>query len=134
VNAIMSQVLLWGSIMLYIDEMKLGKEANNAQDYNNSEEVEQLTEERLITIRNLISSVWVVSVVLFFGSLNKDYINSFVGTATANTYVKQCWDWQMIQNPRVADESIVKVRASLSLFFSLHFSLTHTLTLSAFSS
>jgi hypothetical protein len=108
----MSQVLLWGSIILYSEKMRSGDESNVDDD----ERSEQIMTETLYSIGQAISSVWIISVALFFMTCRKEYRKSFWSTSTARTYTKQCWDWQMNQDPRVADESIVKVRRhSLSL-------------------
>jgi hypothetical protein len=83
--------------MLYIDKMKLGKE-------------EELSEEVLYSIGRAISSVWIVSVSVFFMTCEIEYIRTFFGTATAKTYAYEVWCWQMSQqNPKVTDEAIVKV-------------------------
>jgi hypothetical protein len=102
VNAIMSQVILWGSIKLYIDEMGGGEE--NA-DVNSG----KLTNEMLCSIGQFISSVWLVSVAAFLMVCKKEYIRGFYGTLSTKTYTKECWDWQISQDPRVADEVIVKL-------------------------
>jgi hypothetical protein len=106
VNAIMSQVVLWGSIKLYSDKMKFG-EALGYETENVSED--QLTAEYLYSIGQSISSIWVVSVVCFFIACKKEFVGTFVGKATARSYAKDSWDWQMVQEPRVTDEAIVKV-------------------------
>jgi hypothetical protein len=89
-NAIMSQALLWGSIMLYSEKMRSEDENSNDDD---GERVEQLTTETLVNIGQGISSVWVLSVSIFFATCNKEYVRTFVSTATAKEYGKQCWDW-----------------------------------------
>jgi hypothetical protein len=103
VNAMMSQAVLWGSIIMYIDKM-LGEESDDT--YMNAD---QLTKEILFSIGQMISSVWVVSVAVFFMTCKNEFIRTFIGTATSRTYLKECWDFQMSPDPRVADESIVKL-------------------------
>jgi hypothetical protein len=94
----MSQVLLWGSIMLFI--------ANDDETTEN----EKLTEEHLYSLGKSISTIWLFSVVLFFMTCKKEFIGTFVGTATQRTYVKASWDWQNSQEPgKVADEVIVNI-------------------------
>jgi hypothetical protein len=110
VNALMSQVLLWGSIMLYIEKMGV---TNDDDDDGNDDtsinvDAEVLSEDLLYSIGQAISSVWVAAVAVFFMTCNKEYIKTFVGTATAKTYTKECFDWQMQQEPR-SDEAIVKI-------------------------
>jgi hypothetical protein len=85
--------MLWGSIMLYIDKMEF--------------ENDELSEEVLYSIGKGISSVWLVSVSVFFVYCDKNFVKSFVGTSTAKEYAKECFDWQRGQE--VADEVIVKV-------------------------
>jgi hypothetical protein len=113
-NALMSQVVLWGSIMLYIDRMGKKEEEKEASALNSSSSSSsssegELSEERLYLIGQVISAVWVVSVVMFFMSCNREYVGSFFDTATASTYAKKCWDWQQMQDPRVDDDVIVKM-------------------------
>jgi hypothetical protein len=104
VNAMMSQVVLWGSIMLYIDKM-MGEESEDA-----NMNVDRLTKEILYSIGRAISSVWVVSVAAFFSSCNKEFIWTFFSTTTSRTYTKQSWDWQLAQKePKLADEVIVQL-------------------------
>jgi hypothetical protein len=55
------------------------------------------------------SSAWLAAVAAFLSVCKKEFINSFVGTANSRTYTEQCWCWQMEQEPRVADEVIVKL-------------------------
>jgi hypothetical protein len=99
----MSQVILWGSIILYVDKMKVGEEAID-------DEASKLTAATLYSIGRAISSGWVVSVAVFFSSCNKEYIWTFASTATSRTYTKQCWDWQMAQQePKLGDEVIVRL-------------------------
>jgi hypothetical protein len=106
VNAIMSQLLLWGSIMLYIEEMKLGEEGDANE--TTSGHFRTLTEETLLWGGQAISLVWIVSVAVFFMTCKRDFVGSFISTATASTFAKECWDWQMKQE-EIADEVIVKV-------------------------
>jgi hypothetical protein len=104
VNSIMSQVLLWGSLKLYIDKMEEGRIDEDLQRSS------ELTKETLYSIGKAINSVWLVSVIVFFLLCKKEHMRSFVGTANTKTYNKQCWDWQqMSQDPRVADEVIVRL-------------------------
>jgi hypothetical protein len=104
VNAMLTQAVLWGSIMLFIDKM-MGEENEDA-----NMNVDRLTKEILYSIGRAISSVWVVSVAAFFSSCSKEYIWTFASTATARTYTKQCWDWQLAQQePKLADEVIVRL-------------------------
>jgi hypothetical protein len=121
---------LWGSIMLYIDKMKFGDDDENKDDNKAGTANEELTKEMLFSIGKVISSVWILSVVVFFMIYKKEFVQSFVGTATAKTYTKECFDWQMKQKPRVQDEAIVKVSLpSLYLSFILFASLTLSLSL-----
>jgi hypothetical protein len=79
---------MWGSIKLYIDE-KIGKE----EDENENYDVDKLSAEMLYAIGQAISSAWLVSVAVFFMTCKKEYVRTFVSTATTSTYVKECWDW-----------------------------------------
>jgi hypothetical protein len=92
-NALMSQVLLWGTIMFYIDRVE------------NESDASKLTAEKLISMGQFISASWVVSVSVFFVHCKREYRGSFFDTGTASTYAKDCFDWQM--NQGVADEAIV---------------------------
>jgi hypothetical protein len=99
-------VLLWSSIMLYIDKIfESNKEAGSTGDEND----DYLTQDVLLLLGIVITSVWVVSMLGFIYNVKREFRGSFVNTKTTRAYVKDCWNWQMRQHPRLDDETIVKI-------------------------
>ena len=81
--------------MLYDDnETGLNKEGNK-----------ELSSEELFTLGRILSIAWAASIVMIFVKCRKEYRRTFFSTATAKTFRKDVWDWQM--NQAGLDEKVI---------------------------
>jgi hypothetical protein len=98
VNTLMSQVVMWGGILLYNDK----NISNTKEDING-----QLPIDKILNFGFYLSSTWLISISLILIKCKKGFRYTFFTTATSKSYKKIWWDYslgkEMIDESAVAD-------------------------------